>query len=671
MPNDDFIPLEQWEKNDPNFIPLEAAKKKGWLDRPIASPEQYGVKENVAPAYQINTPRDMLLKGLRAADPIITGFGTYGGGTIGAPLGPSGIALGAVLGGTGTSLAMRHAIEAVSGKQEPSLPARLGIVPSGSILDRLMGAFGETATSIGGEKLVNAAINPVFQGMLSSLKFIHPPTPNTSFSNYPDIPASYSQMTGGTGKVIENVFAPGIKETQLKASNQAAKTEAAKLTNKFAGQQGDDFIDLYELLGKFKGNITAAAEDLQSRSNSAAKLAKNIAKLNQIAQQTPMGPIPVNGPTFLNRAIQRADSLLKGFQAKYGIIPEIEMLKIVDAQEKPLLATVHQILRFANKDKAGNLIPDKMGNVSLAVPFEAAWDIKQAAAKLGNYEATFPISKESKFRNLSLATDDDIENSMRGWTNGADIALKSYKQAKAIVKKRHELYQQGDTISKILGGADLDEQMLATITKTPESLGRAIAAGRDRKVIQASEFQRIIQNAWENDGQTFNVKKLLDTWQDPSKQAVYNKLYNAEQRKDINNLITILKDTSQKQSNSGRFSMLYQLGKSGVFVGSGVIGMALSRGGLSPYEVAGMGIVGGTIGLHSFAKNVLLNPKVARQAAFGFKTPQTSDSARLFGNTILGALKGTGILLQKRDGTTVPATIQQDGSIKLDAANPQ
>lgn len=463
-----------------DFVPLEEAKKKGWLDRPIIPTEGITVKVPNAP----KTPRELfhqgLISGLRSIDPVLTGtgvaMGTLGTAPVLGPYSP----LAGVAAGAAVSDATRTAIEGLTGQSEPSFMGRQGVVPTGGILDRLYGALGDTAISVTGDALTNKVVNPLSSALLDIIDKFGGSKTKTAFAAHPNVPASYSQLTGNPlAERLESIFAPKAKAEQIRASVAAATKDAQGLT----------------------------------------------------------------------------------------------------------------------KDLAEFRVPDPSGS---------------------------------------------------GWLNPYAL-IRSYNRQK---------------------NGDLDVAIHEAVTKTPDALKRAIAEGLDRKAAGGLEFQNIVTGAWNPEKGNYDFNALVKKWEDPDRQEMYRLLYNAKDRANISQMLEVLKNTSQSSSKAGLPSMAIQLGKAGMYLtGAGLTGK-LFAGGLSPYELAALGIVSGTVGLNQFARKVLLNDNVARAAALGLKTPATSSQAQFVGNTILGALKGVGIALQTKDGKTIQGYVDQDGSIKLDKNGP-
>lgn len=600
------------------------------------------------------------------ARPIVaTGSGALGGAAIlAATRNPWAIGTGVATSYSFADAFMQKLQKALGGEDPRSyLSEETGMEP-GSFSETLMNSAQQAAiTDLGGKAIGGAyrVAKPLTDKLWNRMSGTGPTILSSPNPYMDELPASLSQRTGsGTARLAEDITGGASKTEQLRAVGEASKKLGLRVSGNLKGKVLTDFEDPHSVAVNYSNNTKDALNNYTRASNAAAQNTLNIAEDNVLYYAGKK----VEGPVNFTDPVTWAYNQLNKLSETYGQKSTGELLKVVSDDKKPLIEVANQIMRYARRDRVGNVILDAAGNVAAKpVPFRAAWDLKQAANKLA-YKGDPIVLPHSRAQvaDVGSSIDESIENSIATWQKDAKNALNSYRNSKTLVQNRKDLFESGDAITGLMktptsGSAQLDE-----VLKDPITTSRAIWSGSiERKELASYQLQKLLREAWDEKNKIFDGRKLLDSWFDPSKKAVLEKLYNVEQRADITNILRAIDATNQKVSAAGRIATAIRVGSAGVYLGGGLLSSAAMSSG---HAQAGA-IVGGVIGIAAFTKKVMLNPKAAKIAAYIIQNPN-SPQIQYMSRQLFNSLNGTRILMKDAYGQQIPAEFDNGKVVPLE-----
>ena len=230
----------------------------------------------------------------------------------------------------------------------------------------------------------------------------------------------------------------------------------------------------------------------------------------------------------------------------------------------------------------------------------------------------------------------------------------SDRMADALSTSRDHFSTFNDRIQSSAFGTPKRPADASTIFNTaktnPEAAGEMIKSlGTDgQRSIRGAFFDDIIKNSRGNPIQSL---QMLDS---PS----YRRLFSASDYSDMSNFFKTIQTVQPDASQMGKYSIAVR--GAGVAIG---LGGSLLTGHLPISTGIGASVI---LGGNQFAERVLLNPKIARQASRLAQIDPGSAEATIVRRTILGAMRGTKVLLDYGDGEKKPATIGANGSVNLE-----
>lgn len=635
-----------------NYYPMQGSKTINPTISTLFNPPvlaQTGVKP-LPPEQRIENWNDIIREGLKFARPVATGVGTSMGLSLPLPL-P--LRIGAGLGmGAATDIALQNVQKNYGGYVPPTLPSN--IVP-----EPIVGA----AENIGINELGGAFLNKLTRKFMP---FVKPTAERVAlFRERPEIPATFSQVAEGQGRILEDILGGKKREQMYKDAQQALGVAGSKLSKEILGEIPDgshiENLDPYYLLNKFAKNTETHLAKLVGHSNKRFEQVRAIAKLP--------GNIGggVEGPIYPINAVAAA----KKFLNDNGYTGTVDVAKIVDAAEREMVRTAQDIVTAFDAN-TGKVNP---------FSYDYADRLKRAVGNIGfaslPAEQVVVKQKQRLFRNLYNALDNDIETSIvpaynsagqqiSGWKTGGTDAIKAFREGNAIIKIRHDQLEQGDTISKFLKGEDKTIPMFDSLLSSEEQLNRALAVPGNRRVLGAYMIQKAMQKAYTYDkdlGPGFDSSTLFNEWKKASNIMPIRKLYTADQKAKIDNFFTVLTAVSHKPEFAGKTATAIRVGNAAIYVASGLLtGAAYGTSG--PGYTSAAAITGGYIALDQFVKHVMLNPKVAIAATKLLKAPATSEEARAAWRTVAGALQGVSAVVKTQDGKEKTVTIGGDESTR-------
>lgn len=380
--------------------------------------------------------------------------------------------------------------------------------------------------------------------------------------------------------------------------------------------------------------------------------------------------ITVKGRVDLNKTI----TLLQEFQN------DIAKSKIRPDPEDPVVKAMNDLaegvgLRIENGKVVYN-----------PISFDEAWKTKQVAANMGYGNPIEGITvKDSRFRKLSSAIDQDIEDSVSKWQNGGNQANQLWNTTKSIVNKRNSIFsadfETGASVSDLLRSVNSPMNSINKQIDDPKKLVRMLGSGNQatlkigpgtpniytptntRTNTQGYQFMRIINDSFDQGTKQFSKEKLLSSWAEhissPSGEILWNK-----KQKDA--MSSIVNDIAQVTDNTGNVGpsryLTLRLATGTAYLGGGLIGASLGHDfNLSGSLSAGT-ILTGALTLRQFAK-LATNPDTARLMQAIIRKEPLQMSTELAGRRIMYVLKNEMLDLVNDKGDTVRGKVDSQGKI--------
>jgi len=621
------------------------------------------VENRVPPEKQITTSGGAFRGILKKARPTLTGIGTGLGAAVAAAAVPefaipAALVFG-VMGGAGTDMGIR-AITGEFGKESPPsigeyLAGRRD--PTGVYPSLEAGAMNE----VGGE-VFNKIFSklPIRTGMTRLLENIAGRERNynrAAIERYsPNIPMTTSMTTGSKAiRTSENLFSPGrAAEVQIH-TNEAMHQEALRMVEDIIPELKGKRSNILDIYDRVKGNLSRFLKVGAEFSTSLAEKTKNIAKFNQVAIDTPTGPMGIKGPINLTRSM---DFLLKFINehSPASTAAPLGNVAMVNETDAKIFRLAKQAMQGMTKDVSGKA-------VSPMASFNKVWELKKVVGEKAFVSNEGIVSgEESSFRKLYSNLGKDIETSMANWRVGGKEALSNYQASNAIVTRRYELMKTGSVLSRFQADDGVDTSRFAAIFKDRTKLANAIQTG-NKKEMQVWKIQNILNKAYDSESKTYNPKTLINGLEDPETQGLMDMLFKGDEKVRLERFFNVLSRNSGRISKAGQIALAIRGGSKMVELATaGVTGAMFAAPSTS---MVGAGIVVGLIfGMHKFTRNVLLNPAFAAYAIKAAGAPATSQAGKVAVRALIGTMQNTKVLLRLKDGTVREGMITKDNKIK-------
>lgn len=502
-------------------------------------------------------------------------------------------------------------------------------------------------------------------------------------------------------RAIEDIFAPKAKKEALVNSAQQAIKKAEKTAFQITGTPvklataqevlGSDISN--EAIANIKmsyaaSNRTAEATKLIAEQNpSVHKIMTSPASTKQVATgildaagkpilKTVVIPaqfqnIQVKGAVNLNRTVKLVDEFINDM-TKSGIKPD---------PEDPVFKALNDLVEFSGmRIENGKL-------VHTPVDFDRAWKTKQVAGNLGYGNPLENITvKDSRFRKISQALDQDISDSMLTWQNNGVPAQKLWETTKSIVNKRHAVFnadfETGASVNDLLKTANSPTSSLNKQIDDPKKLSRLLRSGNTsalgitngtsnyatntntRVNAQGYQFTRIINEAFDRGSGQFSKEKLLTSWAEHAASPSGEILWNKKQKEAINGIIQDFAQITDNMGNAGPSRYLtLRLAQNTIQVAAPIVAVGLGSDFYFGSNTAGaLGTIGAALTLRQFAK-LSTNPDTARIIYAMMKNEPLQMSTEMAGRRILHILKGEILDLQDAKGNSKQGKVNAQGKI--------
>lgn len=204
-------------------------------------------------------------------------------------------------------------------------------------------------------------------------------------------------------------------------------------------------------------------------------------------------------------------------------------------------------------------------------------------------------------------------------------------------------------IDAVIGDAKKLEEVLTT--------AQSNGVGYNLKTqLQGYQFSKIFQDAMKTEPTTgqlarLNPQTIEDVWRDPKMQASYAKLYNGQQRADIDQFFKNIAMTQDKVNTN-------PIAKKITFLhGGAALAMGMFTGHLAAGALGATGIIVGAEGLGK----LLTKPGTARLMVNLAGGGPLGMSDTMAGRLLVNALQGETVAIQDAQGQQHPGILGKDG----------
>lgn len=519
-----------------------------------------------------------------------------------------------------------------------------------------MGAAG-SALGAGAGVLARAIRNKAAEPIVRTLFKIHNPAQLEMTQAASEIlpQLSVGQSTGSDlAKGAERLFAGGAKK-ELEAGQQTAlrdiasktgsqlRENVAPLTSQEAGAAGQKVV---------AGRMEQAKKIRQGLYNKfeSQHVAQNSVDIPQITgyQQGPpvldaagnniSKPIPITQ----NITIKGAVGTPSATQFAAEIKPQIDALtsgeefkSLLPYQQSGLLKAKQAINKLTSGVKT--LGPDGK-EVNLPIMEWAAAKGIKSDINSGIGAKVLPDREQAILGKIATALDEDVKSSVAHWGPQASAALEKANAANAYEKKTFN----DEIVNKVFkGGNKFDpedpSQFFSKAFESPETTERLKAAlgQKNFNLIKGHYFDNeLMPKIFDSKTGNFNSNALLDELNNPN-STIHN-VYNAEERSGLKKFALAARTVAPDTSKAGLWTVAVRGGLALMRLGGAVAGISSHNVGFPAAEV------GLEIGMHDFAKNILLNPRYAAIAARLTKVPPNSAEANAGMKMLLKTLGSAG-----------------------------
>lgn len=556
------------------------------------------------------------------------------------------------------------------------LPGLAGGTFAGSLIQRMLQSqfpqqFGVESEGIGGavqgagfDALVNTALEVPFRA-ISKLPLSGPvlrselakrfmgkslaPEVGAGLRARPDLPITVGQGgQGTTANLLENLVTPIGKRKVRDIQQEMLSQEAKGLIGPSSSPQ--------QIAEAVRGSLLGGLEDISTLANQQFGKLRLIAKQNVIKVAHPSGQVgrgtqSIEGPIAFTKTNKLAGKVIDKLNEDFGTESANTLLASVREEQRDAINALQRIVTLGGKP----------------LSLDAALRIKAITGDKG-FKSLFPGAEESTFRRLNALIDEDIQKSMSAWPRLGDIAPQIYREAKGSFEQSRVLFKETPTTSSLIEGPIGKIENIKTILKDPELIKRTKGAAKNPEQVKAtlgSEFLAdIIEKGVDPSTKQFRSSAPISEFLSRENDSIIRQLFTSNQRSAITNFFKVVERLDPKLPLAGVTALGIRAAGAGITLAPGLIDFAMTGSLKSSVQTSGL-ILGGLIGLNTFTKKVLLDPRVARIAANLAKLPPTSPQARAMSRTLFGALKGTQIMLMAPDGTILgPAEIGKTGKIE-------
>lgn len=387
----------------------------------------------------------------------------------------------------------------------------------------------------------------------------------------------------------------------------------------------------------------------------------------QFAQQKAQGIGPtiktqqdVRGPIMLTESAQLADEI-KGKLDKYRTGSDFEQLP---QRSKDKFNELNSLVN--NLSKRTSTV---VNGQTVQMPIQTWEKLKQINTDIGLSKSelsNFSLA-QSQVVGLSQALKRDIQSSIEGhWGSGKatyqklEDANASHGAFKDLFDEplKGKLFKGNENLSR--NGANLTDptNLYAHVSESPVIAKQFMDAlgPTNRNVAKGAIIGQLSEIANNPATGDFSPDAMINKLNSPG----YKEIFSSAERASAENLLRQLRGSNPSDlvskgagiSNKA-FHMAFPLVGLAGGIATGHMGVGLLSG------------VGVEMGLSTFAKKIMLNPKYARIAAQLPYQSATSSSARILSKSLMQALKGSSISVIMKDGSKQSAIVDDKGEIQL------
>lgn len=509
-----------------------------------------------------------------------------------------------------------------------------------------------------------------------------------TYSHYPE--------TSKLSKLVEDLGAPESKQKSIERTSKLIEQDANDFVSNLTGSKlGINDIEQQAL--KIKGQTKVSFE--QTAKVEASKYAEVLKEgenpLNSTISTIELTPARIEQvPTLMvnpdGSPIMRTVNIpatykniqIKGPVSPTNLIHAAEDLKLKIEQSSGSPESNSGILRDLNSiiekrsqvDSKGNLIP---------MEFKDAWQDKKDFALKGDFGANRQdiTGQDIRYRELSKAIDQDIQESIPNWRAAPKDTLLKFKQGNTIVARKYRIFDPGHesglSSKDLLNSSTIPDPAVDAILNDSKKLARSVVTGDLRiKGVQVSTtgikkdwqgyaFMKLFQDAKvpidpanATKGTTFNPFKLMSNTTEFLNSKSGKQLFNSTERSNVSQLMKEYTMALQKVDTSGGRYVKLMMGRNAAYLTGAMI-----AGRLGPTSATGAAILGAGISFHGLAK-LMTNTNSARLMIAMVRGAPLNMSTQMAGRVITSVLRNELLTLDNSDGTQTSARVNNNNQIE-------
>lgn len=303
----------------------------------------------------------------------------------------------------------------------------------------------------------------------------------------------------------------------------------------------------------------------------------------------------------------------------------------------------------------------KGGHITL----EAATKVQKVLGGKGKYEALIPNYDEATYRTLRDATQKDISQSL---FKIDPILEQKFLAANAATKESYERFgkKQAPTafavITKKEGNVGRIKGVLSE--QSPERIDQVLKAAKDVPAAKKDLAELAITEIFD---QTFKGGKLnnplagVEAMTSPNKEHIWRKLLTPNQRNGLTDFFKAVEAVGGEPGSAGKLGLAIRVVPAGIAIAAW--GKDILSGENTNVPLYATGLLGITLGGREFAKRILLNPTLVKDATKLAGFAAGSPQAIAIQKKILTAMRGTQVTLSTPEGPK-EAKVTKDGKLE-------
>lgn len=514
------------------------------------------------------------------------------------------------------------------------------------------------------------------------VKKIFPTNLDSSQLNALAADPGFNVSVGQTNKIaetLENTFAPQAKAKFVKEQEKKILNEVlpvAQRNQEKLIQQGQKAAN--KTVDTIKTESKAAYDNFEPAINYNTTTVHEITPasgpiidsktgiITRGSRSQKVNPIQIKGAIPLNKSLAFANEV--GDQIDNVLGAADSNLNQIDAASGGYLRTLRTELNKIRNVK--NYIDPKTGKT--AAPLAEFEQLKTVRDSLNDFlsnskDEVLKGKLKGPLDGLEKLIRADMEEGVKGWGNNA------YGKFRAAQDKWKELAQTVDpTMSKELLKAGKDGrttylEVAREALSDPEKSRQFLNITKDKGTLKDLFTTDLVQNAIDPTNNRFDPTKALDYLK--KKDLVAREALSSSARGNLERFVRRAQLVGPHTENAN-VGLKLRAGQAGVQIALGGAGLiagsfATDNPTLNTGAKVGGAVLLGIAGMNKFAKNVLLDPKMARIATGLLDIDPQSKAAKIGTKAILTAIKGEQVNFMTPDGETKPAIITNDGRVKI------